>query len=83
MTVKTVKDMKMTIGELLRKAGAGPLFLQEQGEMPYAVIPLDEELIDFLLERNPQFIEECRKIRQNMQSGKVLTQQQVNRLFRR
>jgi hypothetical protein len=81
--VHTVKDMKTPIGELLQAAGSDGFLLQAQGESPFALIPLDDDLIDFMTERNPRLIDKCRQIRQRMQNGKVWIQQSVNELFGR
>ncbi len=83
MIVQTVNDMKTPIGELLRLAGTSGILLQAHGEPPYALVPLDDELIDFLIERNPRFIDECRQIRQRMHKGASRTQQEVDALFGR
>ncbi len=83
MIVQTVNDMQTPIGDLLRLAGSAGILLKPHGESPFALVPLDDDLIDFLLERNPRFIEECRRIRENMRHGGSRTQEEVNDLFGR
>ena len=42
---------------------------------------MDDELLDFLLERNPTFIEECGEIRQRIISGESYSRDEVERLL--
>jgi hypothetical protein len=37
--------------------------LESEGQARYAVIPLDDALIDYLVEHNARFIDVCRQIR--------------------
>ena len=41
------------IGEILKAAGTDGIVLESEGQGRYAVIPLDDDLIDFLVERSP------------------------------
>lgn len=43
----------------------------------FAVLPLDDDVIDLLLERSPTLIEECRQIRERMNRGQYLTHEQM------
>ena len=79
MTVQPIRDMKKSIGEILRKVGPDGLLL-ESSKAHYAVIPLDDDLMDYLIERNPRFIAECKKIRKQMQQGKFHTHEEVKKL---
>lgn len=81
MTVHQVTDLNVPIGELLRAAGSDGLVLKSPGQSRFAVLPLDDELIDFLIERNPKFIEICRNIRERMRAGQFQTHEQVKQLF--
>jgi hypothetical protein len=65
------------VAALLRRAREEPLILQSEEAGDFAVLPLDEEVIDLLLERNPGLIEQCRQIRAAMQEGRFLTHQQM------
>jgi len=81
MNVHQVSDMQTPIGEILKAANASGVVIQSDDQEQYAVLPLDDELIDFLLERNPKFIEECGQIRQRMMSGEYYSQDEVERLL--
>lgn len=81
--MSTVNDLHTTIGEALDLAGTSGVLIQAQGKTPFALIPLDDELIDFLIERNPRFIKECEEIRQRMRAGTPRTQAQINAMFGR
>ncbi|HJT34909.1 MAG TPA: hypothetical protein VJ783_22975 [Pirellulales bacterium] len=83
MTVQSVSDLQMPIGQVLKLAGSEGVLLKPQGQLPFALIPLSDELIDFLLERNPRLIDDCREIRQRMASGATHTQEEVNAMFGR
>jgi hypothetical protein len=43
------------------------------------VIPLDDDLIDYLIERNPTFRADCREIRGRMDAGQSQTHDEVRR----
>lgn len=83
MTIQNVNDLQTPIGEILRLAGSDGILLQPQGQSPFAIIPLDDELLDFLIERNPSLIEDCRRVRDRMVAGAIHTQEEVNSLFGR
>jgi uncharacterized coiled-coil DUF342 family protein len=48
---------------------------QEAGDL--AVLSLDDEVLDLLLERSPSLIEECRQIRERMKQGEYLTHEEM------
>lgn len=73
MTVQPVSDPKTPIGELLKAAGSEGLLFESQGQGYYALLPLDDGVIDLLIERSPKFRAQCREIRQHMDSGQILT----------
>lgn len=73
----------MVFYDVLQLAGADGVLLQPRGQSPFAFIPLSDELIDFLLERNPRLIDDCRQIRQRMARGATHTQGEVNAMFGR
>ena len=70
MTVQVVSDPKTPIREILKAVGTDGLLLEAEGHARFAVIPLDEDLIDYLIERSPKFIEVCRQIRARMAAGR-------------
>lgn len=72
MSIQKVSPTDRSLRTVLQKARSEPVVLQaEEGE--FAVLPLDDEVLDLLLERNPRFIEECRQIRERMQQGEYVT----------
>lgn len=73
MSVYTVDKTDARVNELLEKAALEPLILEVEGGRDFAVLPLDDEVIDLLIERNPRFAEECRQIRDRMNRGDYLT----------
>jgi hypothetical protein len=81
MNVQQISDMQTPIGEILKAAEANGVVIQADDQEQYALLPLDNELLDFLLERNPKFIEECEQIRQRMMSGESYSQDDVERLL--
>ena len=81
MTVQLVSDPKTPISEILKAVGADGLLLEAEGQARYAVIPLDDELIDYLIERSPKFIEVCRQVRARMTAGRFHTHEAVKGLL--
>jgi hypothetical protein len=79
MTVQPVNDPKTPIGEILKAAGSDGIVLESEGLGRYAVIPLDDEVIDFLIERNPKFIAHCREIRERIAAGQYQTHEEVRK----
>jgi hypothetical protein len=79
MTAQPISDPSTPIGEVLKSAGSEGVLLESEGQERYAVLPLDDDLIDFLIERNPGFRTLCRKIRQRMDSGQFKTHDEVRR----
>lgn len=83
MTTHQIDDFQSPIGDVLRLVGSDGVLLQPRGEVPLALIPLDDDVLDFLIERNPQFIDDCRKIRERMARGAAHSQREVDALFGR
>ena len=81
MNVQQISDLQTPIGELLKAAEATGVVIRADDQEQYALLPLDDDLLDFLLERNPKFIEECEQIRQRMTSGEYYSQDDVERLL--
>ena len=81
MTVQLVSDPKTPIGEILKAVGSDGLLLESEDQEHYAVIPLDNDLIDYLVERSPKFIEVCRQIRARMTAGRFHTHEAVKALL--
>ena len=55
MTVQPVSDPNMPIGEILKAAGSEGIMLESEERGRYALLPLDDDVIDLLIERNPDF----------------------------
>jgi hypothetical protein len=81
MNVQQISDMQTPIGEILKAAETSGVVIQADDQEQYALLPLDDELLDFLLERNPKFIQECEQIRQRMMSGESYSQDEVERML--
>ena len=81
MTVHHVSDPKTPIGEILQAAGSEGILLESHEQNRCAVIPLDDDLIDYLIERNPKFIAECREIRDRMRVGQSHSHDDVKRML--
>jgi hypothetical protein len=50
-----------------------------EGQGRYALLPLDDELVDFLIARSPAFRDRCREIRKSMDAGQCQTHEEVRR----
>ena len=81
MTVKHLKNLKVSLADLLKTAGPEGILLECPGEANLAVLPLDDDLIDFLLERNPKFQKDCQRIRQRLRRGQFHTHEEVKKLL--
>ena len=81
MTIQPLNDLTTPIGEILQAAGSDGVVLEAQDQGRYAVIPLDDDLIDYLIERDPRFIEACRQIRERMRAGHFRTHEEVKKLL--
>jgi hypothetical protein len=79
MTVQLVNDPKTPIGDILKAAGSEGILLESEDQGSYAVIPLDDDLIDYLIERSPKFRADCREIRKHMDAGQSQTHEEVRR----
>ena len=79
MTVQPVSDPNTPIGEILKSAGTEGIVLESEGQGRYALLPLDDDVIDFLIERSPRFRADCQKIRQRIDSGQFQTHEDVRK----
>ena len=82
MSIQKVSSTDTSLRTMLQKARAEPLVLQAEEEGDFAVLPLDDDVLDLLLERNPAFIEECRQIRERMRQGDYVTYEEALHMFR-
>jgi hypothetical protein len=79
MTEPIINDPKTPIGEILKAAGHDGILIESEDQGRFAIIPLDDDLIDFLIERNPRFLAACRQIRGRMDGGQFLSHEEVRR----
>jgi hypothetical protein len=82
MTIRNVTDLRTPIGEFLQEAAPDGILLETEAQMRYAVIPIDDDVLDFLIERSPRFIESCRQIRDRMRGGQYHEHEEVKSLLR-
>ena len=81
MNIRRIEDLDTPIGDLLQAAGGGGVVLESSPETRYALLPLDDDLIDFLLERDPKFIAMCGEIRERMKSGRFESHESLRGSF--
>ena len=81
MTVHQVTDPRTSIGDILGGAEHDGVLIESDDTATYVLLPLDDDLMDHLLEHNPEFIRECREIRQRMRAGRRHTHEEVKRLL--
>ena len=81
MNVKQVFDPQTPIGDILSSASSEGVLIQSEGDTSYAVLPLNDDLVDHLLEHNPRFIQECDEIRQRMRTGRAHSHDEVKRML--
>jgi hypothetical protein len=81
MTLYDLDNMPAPIGDVLHNAGSEGVLLGVGGEPSFAELPLDEEVLDLLIERNPRFIEECRQIKERMRLGNRVSHEDVRAMF--
>ena len=82
MSIPKVSRTDTSLRTVLQKARAEPVVLQTEDEGDFAVLPLDDDVLDLLLERNPAFIEECQQIRERMRRGDYVTYEEALQKFR-
>ena len=75
MTIQPIPDPNTPIGQIIRAAGSEGIVLESEGQGRYALLPLDDDVIDLLIERNPTFRDHCHEIRERMDSGQFQTRQ--------
>ena len=79
MTVQPVSDPNTPIGEILKAAGSEGIVLESEDQGRYALLPLDDDVIDLLIERNPRFRAECLEIRERMTSAQFQAHEDVRK----
>lgn len=79
MTVKQIQDMNQAIGQVLHGIGPHGALLESAGSDGYALLPLDEDLLDYLLEKNPDFRDQCQAIKNRMHAGQFHSHDEVKK----
>jgi hypothetical protein len=79
MSIHPVSDPNTPIGEILKSAGSEGVLLETAGQERYALLPLDDDVIDLLMERSPRFRADCLEIRRKMDAGRFTTHQDLRR----
>jgi hypothetical protein len=79
MTVQPIPDLNTPIGQILKAAGSEGIVLESEGQGRYALLPLDDDVIDLLIERSPAFRDHCQEIRERMDSGHFQTHEDVRK----
>jgi hypothetical protein len=79
MTTHPIRDPDRPIGEVLKAAGTLGVLLESEGQGRYALLPLDDDVIDLLIKRSPRFRADCQEIRQRMDAGKFQSHEEVKR----
>ena len=72
-----IRDPKTPIGEILKAVGFEGIVLESEDQGSYALIPLDDDVLDLLIERSPKFRAQCREIRARMVAGQFKTHEEV------
>ena len=81
MTTVNIRNLHTTIGELLKTTGPEGALLESKGKLRLAVMPLDDDVLDFLMERSPKLIKECAQIRERVKAGDFYTLEEAQRMF--
>ncbi len=79
MTVQPISDPSTPIGDVLARAGDDGVLLESEGQGRYALLPLDDDLMDYLIERSPELRLQCSEIRKRMDAGRSRTHEEVRR----
>jgi len=81
MPIVKAAETHANIEELIGRAREEPLIFETEGNESFVLLPVDDELLDLLLERSPRLIEKCRQIRERVEQGKYHTHEQVMEMF--
>src|SRR5436190_22772234 len=69
--MKTLNNLALEkpLKNALRQAEHGGVVIKRKGKRDYALLPLNDDLLDYLLETSPKLIEECKEITKRMEAG--------------
>ena len=76
-----ITDLQTPIGDVIANMGDDGALIETPNRAQFAIVPLDDDLIDHFVETNPKFIAECAAIRDRMRSGKSVGLDEVRRMF--
>jgi hypothetical protein len=82
MSIHPIWVPKTPIGDILKSAGSEGVLLESHGQGRFALLPLDDDVIDLLIERSPRFREHCKQVRGRMDSGQFQAHEEVRRQLR-
>ena len=83
MTLHRLNNPDSPIGTVLDAVDdEDGILLEQEGRRTYALMPLDHDLLDYLLEHNPELIKESARIRRRMKRGAFHTHDEVKRTLR-
>ncbi len=77
MTIQPIPDLNTPIGRILEAAGSEGIVLESKDQGRYALLPLDDDVIDLLIERSPKFRNHCEEIRRRMNTGQFHAHEDV------
>jgi hypothetical protein len=77
MPIENISPDQSHLTALLDKALQEPIVLKSAAVGDFVLLPLDDEVIDLLLERHPGLIAECREIRSRMKRDAYRTHDQL------
>lgn len=79
MTIQPIPDLNPPIGQTIKAAGSEGNVLESESQERYILLPLDDDVIDLRIERSPRFRDQCREIRERMDSGRFQAHEDVRR----
>ena len=79
MKVKQITDLGVSMASILKSLGPKGGIVEVPGKKEYVLMPLDDGLLDYLLERSPKLIKESREIRRRMTAGHFVSHEQVKK----
>ena len=83
MALHRLSDPNSPIGTVLDAVDEeGGILLEHKGRKAYALMPLNDDLLEYLLEHNPKLIKQSNQIRRRMRRGAFHTHDQVKRMLK-
>ncbi len=81
MTHIVLRDPKLTVNALLKQSKGG-VVIETTKHAQFALLPMTDEIFDFLLEHSPKLIKEWRQIQKRMEAGEYYTLEQIKEEFK-